>query len=83
MVRQAPGPVLPRNNQASEARRKPTPSPHCMNSAPLPRAWFGQSSAIIAVPVAHSDPMAMPTRKRKAAKVAQSCARALKPVITE
>ena len=41
------------------------PSPHCIRPAPRPRAWSGHSSASIDAPVDHSEPMAMPTRKRR------------------
>ena len=43
----------------------------------------GQSSAIIELPVAHSDPTAMPTMKRSAAKDHQLKAKADKPVKSE
>ena len=59
------------------------PSPHCMRPAALPRAWSGHSSAVIDEPVAHSEPMATPTRKRNATNDIQSHASALRPVMTE
>ena len=59
------------------------PSPHCMRPAPLPRAWSGHTSAVIEAPVAHSEPIATPTRNRKAAKDIQSQANALRPVMSE
>ena len=71
------------NSQTSEAMKKPMPRPHCMRPAPLPRARSGQSSAIIELPVAHSDPTAMPTMKRSAAKDHQLNAKADKPVKSE
>jgi hypothetical protein len=49
----------------------------------LPRALSGHSSAIIDEPVAHSEPMQMPTRKRRMANEIQSNDKALRPVATE
>jgi len=57
--------------------------PHCRNAPPLPRALSGQSSAVIEAPVAHSEPIASPTRKRSAANDTQSQDSALKPVSAE
>ena len=57
--------------------------PHCKNAPPLPRALSGQSSAVIVAPVAHSEPIASPTRKRSTAKDSQSQESALKPVSSE
>ena len=59
------------------------PSPHCIRPAPLPRASFGHSSAIIEEPVAHSEPMAMPTRKRNNANEIQLNEIAVNPVKIE
>ena len=63
--------------------KKPMPSPHCIRPAPLPRAFCGHSSAIIDVPVAHSEPMAMPTKKRNSAKEIQLNDSAVSPVNSE
>jgi hypothetical protein len=38
------------NSRENEATKNPSPSPHCIRPAPLPRGWSGQSSAIIEVP---------------------------------
>ena len=83
MMRQAPGPWLPTNSQTKEARKKPMPSPHCINPAPRPRAWFGQASAVIEAPFAHSEPMAMPTSRRSSANDSQFQAKAESPVVRE
>src|SRR5450631_2971348 len=80
---QASGPSGLMNSQASDARKNPMPSPHCIRPTPLPRFLSGQSSATIDVPVTHSEPMATPTRKRITAKEVQSQAKALKPVSSE
>jgi hypothetical protein len=61
----------------------PSPAPHCSRPPPLPRAWSGQSSETIEAPVAHSEPIATPTKKRSAAKETQSQAKALNPVVSE
>ncbi len=58
------------------------PSPHCIRPAPRPRALSGHSSAVIEAPVAHSEPIATPTRKRSTANDIQLHAKALKPVIS-
>src|SRR5262245_42684894 len=47
------------------------------------RALSDQSSAVIDAPVAHSEPIASPTRKRSTAKDSQSQDSALKPVSSE
>jgi hypothetical protein len=49
----------------------------------LPRARSGQSSATIEAPVAHSEPMAMPTMSRSTANDSQFHANAERPVISE
>ena len=54
-----------------------------MSPAPLPRAFCGHSSAIIEEPVAHSDPMAMPTRNRSSANDIQLNDSAVRPVRIE
>ena len=59
------------------------PRPHCIRPAPRPRAWSGQASAVIEAPVAHSEPMAMPTTKRSSANDTQSQAKAERPVVSE
>ena len=59
------------------------PRPHCISPAPLPRAWSGHNSAVIDAPVAHSEPIAMPTMKRSSANETQSQAKARKPVVSE
>ena len=59
------------------------PSPHCISPAPRPRAWLGQASAVIEAPVAHSEPMAMPTKRRRIANDSQSQAKADRPVVSE
>ena len=69
--------------QTAEARMLPIGYPHCKNAPPLPRALSGQSSAVIEAPVAHSEPIASPTRKRNAAKDTQSQDSALSPVSSE
>ena len=71
------------NSHTSEAMKKPMPSPHCISPAPLPRARSGQSSATIEEPVAHSDPTATPTRKRRIANEGQLKEKALSPVVNE
>src|SRR5260370_3006770 len=81
--RQALGPTEPSNNQTPEARRLPIPAPLCSNPPPLPRAWSGHSSETIDAPVAHSEPIPTPTRKRKTAKDSQFHANALSPVVSE
>jgi hypothetical protein len=63
--------------------KKPMPRPHCIRPAPRPRALSGQSSAVIEAPVAHSEPIATPTRKRSAANDSQLQASALRPVNSE
>ena len=83
MMRQAFGPWLPTNSQTKEARKKPMPSPHCISPAPRPRAWFGQASAVMEAPVAHSEPMAMPTSRRSSANDSQFQAKAESPVVSE
>ncbi len=70
-------------NQATEARKKPTPKPVCIRPTPLPRFLSGHSSATIEVPVTHSEPMETPTRKRRIANDSQSQAKALRPVMIE
>lgn len=59
------------------------PSPHCIRPAPRPRAWSGHTSAVIDAPVDHSEPMAMPTKKRSSANETQSHARPERPVVSE
>ena len=59
------------------------PRPHCIRPAPLPRAFCGHSSASIDEPVAHSEPMAMPTRKRSSANEIQLNENAVRPVSSE
>src|SRR5262245_46360271 len=81
--RHADGPRPPTKSQMAEAMKNPIPSPHCMSPAPLPRCLAGHISAIIAVPVPHSDPRARPTTKRKARKELQSQARPVSPVVNE
>ena len=54
-----------------------------MRPAPLPRASFGHSSAIMDVPVAHSEPIAMPTKKRSSANEIQLNDSAVSPVRIE
>ena len=54
-----------------------------MRPAPLPRASLGHSSAIIEEPVAHSEPMAMPTKKRSSANEIQLNESAVSPVRSE
>ena len=66
-----------------EARKLPIGYPDCRNAPPLPRAFAGQSSAVIEAPVAHSDPIASPTRNLSTANETQSQANALKPVSSE
>src|ERR1700738_2710297 len=83
MEREAPGPHVPMATQIAEARMLPIGYPHCKNAPPLPRALSGQSSAVIEAPVAHSEPIASPTRKRSTAKDSQSQENALKPVSSE
>src|SRR5258708_969980 len=83
IVRQAPGPFAPTNSQVTDARKKPIPKPDWNSPLPLPRAPSGQNSAVIEVPVTHSEPMASPARKRKAAKEVQSQENALIAVTTE
>ncbi len=61
----------------------PMPAPHCSRPPPLPRAWSGHNSATIDAPVAHSEPIATPTRKRSTANDTQSQAKALNPVVSE
>jgi hypothetical protein len=75
--------MAPTNSQANEARKNPTPRPHCISPTPRPRALSGHSSATIDAPVTHSEPIARPTRKRNTANDAQSHAKALSPVMTE
>ena len=53
-----------------------------MRPAPLPRAFCGHSSAIIDEPVAHSEPMAMPTAKRSSANEIQLNDSAVNPVVS-
>ena len=36
------------------------PRPHCINPAPFPRAWLGQTSAVMEAPVDHSEPIENP-----------------------
>jgi hypothetical protein len=57
--------IWPTNSQMNEAMKNPMPSPHCIIPAPLPRERSGHSSAIMEVPVDHSEPIAMPTRTAK------------------
>ena len=57
--------------------------PACKKAPPLPRALAGQSSAMIDAPVAHSEPIASPTRKRNTANDTQSQDSALIPVSSE
>ena len=83
MTRQAFGPIGLMKNQATEARKNPMPNPICISPTPLPRFLSGQSSATIEVPVTHSEPMQMPTRKRSTANDIQSQANALSPVMIE
>ena len=59
------------------------PRPHCIRPAPLPRARSGHSSATIDDPVAHSDPIATPTRNRRNANEIQLKEKALRPVVSE
>jgi hypothetical protein len=54
-----------------------------MHPAPFPRAWLGQTSAVMEAPVDHSEPIATPTKNRNAANDIQSQASALRPVISE
>jgi hypothetical protein len=61
----------------------PSPAPACSMPPPLPRAWSGHNSETIEAPVAHSEPIATPTRKRKTPKDTQSHAKALRPVVNE
>jgi hypothetical protein len=82
-MRHASGPIAPTNSQTNDARKKPMPRPHCINPAPFPRAWLGQTSAVMEAPVDHSEPIATPTRNRNAANDIQSQASALRPVISE
>ena len=65
----------------NEARKKPTPNPDCISATPLPRVRSGHISATIDAPVAHSEPMAIPTRKRSTANENQLNANAVNPVI--
>src|SRR5579864_2807545 len=83
IVRQAPGPVAPMKSQRKEARKKPIPNPHWNSPLPLPRALSGQNSAVMEVPVTHSDPMDKPARKRRTAKEVQFQENALSPVMIE
>ena len=81
--RQAFGPLEPISSQTPEASSPPMPAPHCNSPPPLPRAWSGHNSETIEAPVAHSEPIATPTRKRSTAKEPQSQAKALSPVVKE
>src|SRR5262249_26084979 len=83
MYRQALGPEVPMATQTPDARMLPIGYPHCKNAPPLPRALSGQSSAVIQAPVAHSEPIARPTRKRSTANEIQSQESALRPVSNE
>lgn len=69
--RHASGPVAPMNSHRSEARKNPIPNPHWNSPLPFPRALSGQNSAVMEVPVTHSEPMASPARKRNTAKEIQ------------
>jgi hypothetical protein len=81
--RHALGPSPPIASHTPEASTLPTPAPICNRPPPLPRAWSGHSSETIEAPVAHSEPIATPTRKRNTAKDTQSQANALNPVVSE
>jgi hypothetical protein len=81
--RQALGPSPPIKSQTPDAMKLPMPAPDCSNPPPLPRAWSGQISETIEAPVAHSDPIPTPTRKRNIAKDCQFQAMALNPVVNE
>src|SRR5439155_16080681 len=81
--RQALAPIPPITSQTPEASSPPIPAPDCKSPPPLPRAWSGHSSETIEAPVAHSEPIATPTRKRSTAKDSQSQAKALSPVVKE
>ena len=70
-------------SHTAEARMLPIGYPACKKAPPLPRALAGHSSAVIDAPVAHSEPIASPTRKRSTANESQSQANALKPVSSE
>ncbi len=70
-------------SQMPEARMLPIGYPDCKKAPPLPRALAGHNSAVIEAPVAHSEPIASPTRKRSTAKDSQSQANALMPVSSE
>ena len=70
-------------SQTPDARMLPIGYPDCKKAPPLPRALAGQSSAMIDAPVAHSEPIASPTRKRKTANDTQSQENALTPVSSE
>src|SRR5262249_41159118 len=83
MKRQALGPEVPIATQTAEARMLPIGYPHWRNAPPLPRSLSGQSSAVIDAPVAHSEPIASPTRKRRTANDTQAQDSALRPVSAE
>jgi hypothetical protein len=81
--RHASGPTAPTNRHAKDARKNPIPKPLCISPTPRPRARSGHSSDTIDVPITHSEPMATPTKKRRATNDTQSHANALRPVMIE
>ena len=81
--RQADGPSGLTKSQTRDAIKKPMPRPHCISPAPLPRCLGGHISATMAAPVAHSDPRARPTMKRRAMKDSSDQANAVRPVVSE
>ena len=83
MMRQGSMPPMPPagiSSQASAARSAPKPKPDWRKPQPLGRARFGQVSATRATPVLHSDPMARPVTKRRAASMAKLVENAVSPV---
>ncbi len=82
MMRQfsMPNPLAGSSSQASAASSAPPPKPDCRKPQPLGRARLGQVSATSATPVDHSEPMARPVMKRRAASAAKLWAKAVRPV---
>src|SRR5262249_958831 len=83
MYRQASGPQVPMPSHPPKPTILPIAYPDCNTAPPLPRELAGQSSAMIAAPVAHSEPIASPTRNRNTANDTQSQENALRPVSSE
>src|SRR5215472_15575333 len=74
--------MSPIRSQTPEARKLPIPAPLCNSPPPLPRARSGHTSETSEAPVTHSEPMPMPTRKRRIAKDSQFHAMAERPVVS-